>query len=178
MSPNILFCSNVVTGYSLRFIQSKYNSVSRGQSAIIQGFQVIIRGQSGGMRAAGYLPSARETDIKPANHVEERIGLRCVSHDSDKERSTNYDLVIPSPFELSDSDGDGVSPRQYKLAMQKQLAHKNVAPNSTSDSDEEEALVVEEGAEQSIDGQSGTSFESKSSSALFSKIAEMSRQLA
>jgi hypothetical protein len=41
-------------------------------------FQVIIRAQSGGMRAAGYLPSARETDIKPANHVEERIGLRSV----------------------------------------------------------------------------------------------------
>ncbi len=54
------------------------------------------------------------------------------SDNSDNERSTNgRDLVIPSPIELSDSDGDGVSPSQYKLAMQKQLAHKNVAPNST-----------------------------------------------
>ncbi len=50
------FCSNImiVTGRSLRFIQSNYNSVSRGQSAIIQEFQVIIRAQSGGMRAASY----------------------------------------------------------------------------------------------------------------------------
>ncbi len=56
MSMNILFCTstNIVTGRSLRFIQSNYNSVSSGQSAIIQGFQVIISGQSGVMRAAGY----------------------------------------------------------------------------------------------------------------------------
>ena len=47
--------------------------------------------------------------------------------------------------------------------MMKQLADKNVAPNSTSCSDEEEQLVEEEDAEQSVDGQSGTSFESKSS---------------
>jgi hypothetical protein len=51
------------------------------------------------------------------------------SDDSDNERSTNHDLVIPSPVDLSDSYGDGVSPSQYKLAMKKQMAHKNVAPN-------------------------------------------------
>ncbi len=62
--------------------------------------------------------------------------------------------------------------------MMKQLADKNVAPNSMSFSDEEERLVEEEDAEQSIDGQSGTSFESKSSAAMISKITEMSRQLA
>jgi hypothetical protein len=39
-------------------------------------------------------------------------------------------------------------------------------------------LVEEEDAEQSIDGQSGPSFESKSSAAMFSKITEMRRQLA
>jgi hypothetical protein len=42
------------------------------------------------------------------------------SDGSDNERSTNRDLVIPSPVELSDSDDDGVSPSQYKLAMKKQ----------------------------------------------------------
>jgi hypothetical protein len=78
------------------------------------------------------------------------------------ERSTNREFVIPSPELLSDSDGDGVNPSQYKLAMKKQLAHKNVAPNSTSGSDEEEEEGEEEDAEQFIDGQSGTSFESKS----------------
>ncbi len=45
------------------------------------------------------------------------------SNDSDNERSTNRDLVIPSPVELSDPEDDGVSPSQYKLAMQKQLAY-------------------------------------------------------
>ena len=54
MCPKLLFCSNIVTGCTLRFIQSNYNSVSRGQSSIIQEFQVIILAQSGGMRAAGY----------------------------------------------------------------------------------------------------------------------------
>jgi hypothetical protein len=44
--------------------------------------------------------------------------------------------------------------------------------------DEEEEEVVEEKVEQSIDGQYGTSFESTSSAAMFSKITEMSRQLA
>jgi len=58
------------------------------------------------------------------------------------------------------------------------MVPQNVAPKSTSGSDEEEELVEEEDAEQSIDGQSGTSFESKSSAAMFSKITEMSRQLA
>jgi hypothetical protein len=82
------------------------------------------------------------------------------SDDSDNERSTHRDIVIPSPVELSDSEDDGVSPGRYKLAMKKQLAHKKVLPNSTSSSDEEEELVEEEDAEQSIDGQSGTSFES------------------
>jgi hypothetical protein len=64
--------------------------------------------------------------------------------------------------------------------MKKQLAHKNVVPSSTSGSDEEEELVeeLEEDAEQSIDGRSGPSFESKSSAAMFSKIPEMSCQLA
>ncbi len=66
------------------------------------------------------------------------------SDNSDNERSTNRDLVIPSPVKLSDSEDDGVSPSQHKLAMMKQLAHKNVAPSSTSCSDEEEQLVVEE----------------------------------
>jgi hypothetical protein len=64
--------------------------------------------------------------------------------------------------------------------MKKQLAHKNVVLNSMSGSDEEEELVeeLEADAEQSIDGQSGPSFESKSSSAMFSKIPEMSCHLA
>jgi hypothetical protein len=46
MSPKLLFCSNIVTGRSLRLIQSNYNSVSGGQSSIIQEFQVIILAQS------------------------------------------------------------------------------------------------------------------------------------
>ncbi len=92
------------------------------------------------------------------------------SEDSDNERSTNRDLVIPSPVELSDSEDDDVSPSQHKLAMMKQLADKNVAPNSTSCSYEEVQLVEGEGGEQSIDAQSCTSFESKSSAAMFSKI--------
>jgi hypothetical protein len=100
------------------------------------------------------------------------------SEGSDDDRSTNRDLVIPSPVELSDSEDDGGSPSQHKLAMMKQLAHKKVPPKSISGSDEEEALVEEEDAEQSIDAQSGTSFDSKSSAAMFSKISKMSRQLA
>jgi hypothetical protein len=71
----------------------------------------------------------------------------------------NRDFVIPRPELLSDSEDDGVSPRQHKLAMKKQLADHHVAPNSTSGSNEEEEEVVEEDVEQSIDGQSGTSFE-------------------
>ncbi len=47
-------CGNIVTGRSLRFIQSNYNSVSRGQSTKVQGFQVQISWQSRGMRAASY----------------------------------------------------------------------------------------------------------------------------
>jgi hypothetical protein len=46
------------------------------------------------------------------------------SGDSANERSTNRDLVIPSPVELSDSADDGVSPSQYKLAMKKQWSPK------------------------------------------------------
>ena len=42
------------------------------------------------------------------------------SDGSDNERSTNRELVIPSPVELSDSEDDGVSPSQHKLAMKKQ----------------------------------------------------------
>jgi hypothetical protein len=83
------------------------------------------------------------------------------SDDSDNERSMNRDLVIPSPVELSESEDDGISPSQHKLAMMKQLAEKKVAPKSTFGSDEEEELVEEEEAEQSIDAQSGISFESK-----------------
>ncbi len=49
-----LFCSNIVTGRSLRFIQSNYNSVTRGQSAIIQGFQLAI-----GRDAGRQLPHTR-----------------------------------------------------------------------------------------------------------------------
>ena len=41
------------------------------------------------------------------------------SDGSDNERIANRDLVVPSPVELSDSDGDGVSPSQFKLAMKK-----------------------------------------------------------
>jgi len=62
--------------------------------------------------------------------------------------------------------------------MKKQLSRKNDPPISSSGSDEEEEEVEEEDADQSIDGQSGTSFESKSSAAMYSKITEMSRQLA
>ncbi len=62
--------------------------------------------------------------------------------------------------------------------MKKQLSHKKVQPKSISGSDEEEESVEEEDSEQSIDAQSGTSFDSKSSAAMFSKITEMSSQLA
>ncbi len=46
------------------------------------------------------------------------------SDGSDNERSTNSELVIPSPVELSDSEDDGVSPSQHKLAMKKQWSPK------------------------------------------------------
>jgi hypothetical protein len=46
------------------------------------------------------------------------------SEGSDNERSTNSDLVIPSPVELSDSEEDGVSSSQHKLAMKKQWSPK------------------------------------------------------
>ncbi len=89
------------------------------------------------------------------------------SEGSADDRSTNRDLVIPSPVELSDSEDDGVSPSQHKLAMMKQLSHKKVPQKSISGSDEEEELVEEQDAEQSIDAQSSTSFDSKSSTAMF-----------
>jgi hypothetical protein len=43
------------------------------------------------------------------------------SDGSDNERSTIRHLVIPLPVELSDSEGDGVSPSQHKMAMLKQF---------------------------------------------------------
>jgi len=46
------------------------------------------------------------------------------SEGSDDDRSTNRELVIPSPVELSDSEDDGVSPSQHKLAMKKQWSPK------------------------------------------------------
>ena len=46
------------------------------------------------------------------------------SDGSDNERSTNRELVIPSPVEVSDSEDDGVSPSQHKLAMKKQWSPK------------------------------------------------------
>ncbi len=48
---------------------------------------------------------------------------------SDNERSTNLELVIPPPVELSDSADDGVSPRQQKLAMKKQLSRRKFRRN-------------------------------------------------
>jgi hypothetical protein len=69
------------------------------------------------------------------------------SEGSDNERSTIRHLVIPSPVELSDSEDDGVSPSQHKLAMKKQLSRKKVPPKSISGSDEEEESVVEEEAD-------------------------------
>ena len=62
--------------------------------------------------------------------------------------------------------------------MKKQLADNYVVPNSTSGSDEEEEEVEEEDVEQSIDGQSGTAFESTSTAALFSRLTKMSLQFA
>jgi hypothetical protein len=91
------------------------------------------------------------------------------SDGSDNEWSMNRDLVVPSPVISSDSDDDGVSLSQHELAMKKQLADHHVAPNSTSGSDEEEEVVEEEDVEQSIEAQSGTSFESTSTAAIFSR---------
>ncbi len=79
---------------------------------------------------------------------------------------------------MSDSEDDGVSPSQHKLAMKKQLSRKVVPPKSSSGSDEEEEEVEEEDADQSIDGDSCTYFESKSSAAMFSKITGVSCKLA
>ena len=46
------------------------------------------------------------------------------SEGSDDDRSTNRDLVIPSPVELSESEDNGVGPSQHKLAMKKQWSPK------------------------------------------------------
>jgi hypothetical protein len=78
---------------------------------------------------------------------------------------------------LSDSYADGVSPSQHKLAVAKQLADQHVAPISTSGSDEEEE-EVEKDVQQSIDGQSGTSFESTSTAAILSRLTKMSCKFA
>jgi hypothetical protein len=135
------------------------------------------------MQAACFSPYACETDIKRAINVEQRIGLRFVlfssvlfsSDDSDNEWRTNRDLIVPSPFEWSDSNDDCVSLSQHKLAKKKQLAEHHVVPNSTSGTTQtgsdgkefEEEEVEEEDVEQSIDGQSGTAFESTMTAAIF-----------
>jgi hypothetical protein len=62
--------------------------------------------------------------------------------------------------------------------MKKQLADHHVAPNSTSGSDEEEDDDEEENVEQSFNGQSGTSFKSTLTAAVFSRFTEMSSQFA
>ncbi len=69
------------------------------------------------------------------------------SDGSDNERSTNRELVIPSPVELSEAEDDGVSPSQHKLAMKNQLLRKKVPLKSSSGSDEEEEEVEEEDAD-------------------------------
>jgi hypothetical protein len=135
MCPKLLFCSNIVTGRSLRLKQSNYNSVSRGQSSIIQEFQVIILAQSGGMRAAGYSSSSCEPTSNPPIMSRSDSGSDASSSSSDgSEQSTIRDLVIPSPVEVSDSSDDGVSPSQHKLAMKNQLLRKN-DPQKSSDNE-------------------------------------------
>jgi hypothetical protein len=62
--------------------------------------------------------------------------------------------------------------------MTKQLSRKPVPPQSRSGSDGEEEFVEEEDADQSIDGHSGSPFETKSTAAMYSHITEMGRQLA
>ncbi len=89
------------------------------------------------------------------------------SDDCHNERCRNRDLVTPIFELLSDSEDDGVSPSQHKLAMKKQFAGHDVVPTSTSGSDGEEEEVEEEDVEQPIDGQSGTSFESTSTAQFF-----------
>jgi hypothetical protein len=79
------------------------------------------------------------------------------SDDFKKEWRTYRDLVVPSPVELNESEDDGISLSQHKLAMKKLLADHNVVLNSTSGSDEEEEEVEEEDGEQSIEAPSGTS---------------------
>jgi hypothetical protein len=96
------------------------------------------------------------------------------SNNSDNERSTNRALVISGLVIPSDSEDDGFSPSQHKLAMKKQLAKHDVVPDLMSGSDEEaEEVEEEEEVEQSIDGQSSTSFESTSYTAIFSRITGM-----
>ncbi len=79
------------------------------------------------MRAASYAHSARETDIKRAFNVEQIIWLwilllLLLLLGSETDQSKKRELVIPSPVLLSDADDDAVSPRQFKLAMAKQIA--------------------------------------------------------
>ncbi len=99
---------------------------------------------------------------------------------SDNDKSENRDLVIPSPVIPTDSDDDGVSLSQHKLAMKKQMADNYVVPNSTSGSDEEEEEenASEEEIEQSADGQTCTLFESTSTTSIFSRFTKISRQFA
>jgi hypothetical protein len=117
MSPNILFCSNIFTGRSLWFTQSNENSVSRS-------FEL----QSAGSLEGCGPPVTRLLPVKPTSNPpimsRSESGSdvsSSSSDDSDNERSAkftaNRDLVIPSSVELSDSDGDGVSPSQHKLAL-------------------------------------------------------------
>jgi hypothetical protein len=114
------------------------------------------------MRAASLSPSACETDIISnapflSNSKSGSDESSSSSDDCHNELSRNRDLVIPSPKLLSDSEDNGVSPSQHKLAMKKQLADHDVVPNSKSGSEEEEE-EVEEDVEQSIEAQSGTCF--------------------
>ncbi len=79
---------------------------------------------------------------------------------------------------MSDSYVDDVSRSQHKLAIRKQMAKHDMAPNSTAASDEEKAVEDDDEVEQSIDGQSSTCFESTMTAAFFSRFTEMSRQFA
>jgi hypothetical protein len=105
------------------------------------------------MLAAGYSPCARETTSNKPFMSRSESG-------SD---------------ELSDSDDDGFSPSQHKLAMKKQMAKHDMEPNSTSASDEEKEEEEENEEEQSIDGESNTCIESTTTTAFFSRFTEMSR---
>jgi hypothetical protein len=70
---------------------------------------------------------------------------------------------------LSDSNDDGssLSPSQHKLAMKKQMAKHDMAPNASNEEEEEEE---ENEVEQTIDGESSTCFESTTTSEIFSRF--------